>query len=491
MARWSAAVSAGVLVASAVLMRLWFSAGPHTGLDSDEAIVGLMAVRFLRHGEVPPAFYWGQSYGGSLEAIFVLPFVWLFGTTTLGLRSASMLFELLAGWLTWRVARRLFEPRIANFVGALSLFWPLAAVWFGTRERGFYPSTAVLGLTCVLLALQIDEQPGRRWRWVGFGLVAGVGWWMSPNIVYYVAPIALWLAIRGHWRNARSIAVAAVAAILGAVVWITASFNNHFASLKGPNVARSSTFFERFRFFWTHGLPFSLGLRRPWNGNWYVNRSLDTVLYIGFLALAVFVLRKRKLRDSPEVFLFATAPLVYALYRGNYLLVDGRYTFFVASLLPLLVGRIVAIKIGRTLIAALLVTATFGFIGGYESLVRPTPGSSKPLADRIRAAGFHTAVGNYWDTFKMTFESNEGVIASPMPGQPGSRYPPYAETVLASSPAYVFKVSGSKPNVRALEQTLDQRHIRYQVIRSGWYEAVLPETHSDSPNAFSPVPSSR
>jgi hypothetical protein len=446
-------------------------------LDSDEAIVGLMAVRVIRHGEVPPAFYWGQSYGGSLEAMFVVPFVWLFGTTTLGLRSASVLFELLTSWLTWRIARRLFQPSIANFVGVVSLFWPLAMVWFGTRERLFYVPTAALGLVCVLLALQIDEQPGSLWRWAAFGFAAGVGWWLSPNIIYYAVPMALWLAIRGHWSRVRNMAVAAVAAMLGAVVWIIASYKDHLSSLRGPNVARSSTFFERFRFFWTHGLPFAFGMRRPWNGHWYVSATLDIVLYIGLLALAVLVLRRRKLRDSPEVFLLATAPFVYALFRGNFMLVEGRYTYFVASLLPLIVGRVVVIRLGRVLIAALLVTTTVGFIGGYESLVGAAPGSSRALADRLQAAGFHTAVGSYWDTFKMSFESNEGVIASPLPGQGGYRSPRYGKIVLASSPAFVFNVSGSGPRVRALEHALDREHIGYHVIRAGWYEAVLPERH--------------
>lgn len=39
----------------------------HPSLDSDVAVVGLMAMRFL-HGELTP-FYWGQSYGGSLEPL--------------------------------------------------------------------------------------------------------------------------------------------------------------------------------------------------------------------------------------------------------------------------------------------------------------------------------------------------------------------------------------------------------------------------------------
>jgi 4-amino-4-deoxy-L-arabinose transferase-like glycosyltransferase len=472
--KWRTIAIIGVLGIAAVVLRIWFATSRHTGIDSDEAIVGLMATRLLRHGELPGAFYWGQSYGGSLEAVTVVPFVWLFGTTRIGLRSASIVWELLSVWLTWRIALRLFSRNIAALVGALSLFWPLAIVWFGTRERGFYPLTALLGLGCVLLALQVDEQPRSWTRWAGFGLCAGVGWWTSPNIVYYVAPIGVWLLVRGGWRHWQGIALASAAALAGAGVWIVSSFRRGLASFHGPEVGRSSTFLERFRFFWTRGLPFAFGLRRPWSAHWYVSRTLDVVLYLAVLVLLVIALRHTRLLDAPDVFLLAFAPFVFAVLKVNYRLDEGRYTYFVASMLPLLLGRLVSLHIGRVVAAALIAVGTIGFVGGYQDLVRATPGSTKPLADELRREGYRTATGDYWSTYKMTFESNERVIASPLPGEPGARSRTYARIVAASNPVHVFNDSSEKHAIRLFEQSLREQKIPFRVVRYGWFEAIIP-----------------
>jgi hypothetical protein len=409
----------------------------------------------LRHGELPGAFYWGQSYGGSLQAFAVAPFIWLFGTNRLGLRGASIAFELVAAWLTWRIALRLFSRNIAAFVGALSLFWPLAVVWFGTRERGFYPLTAALGLGCVLLALHIDEQPTSWVRWAALGGCAGVGWWTSPNVAYYVAPIGLWLLVRGAWRHWRDVLVAIAAFVFGAGIWIAASIHDGLASLHGPDVGRSSTIFERFRFFWARGLPFAL--------------------YVAVLVLAVLALRHTRLLDAPDVFLLAFAPVVFVFLKVNYRLDEGRYTYFVASMLPFLLGRIVSIRVGRVIAAVLVAVSTIGFVNGYQSLVRATPGSAKPLADELRREGYRTATGDYWATFKMTFESDEGIIASPLRGQAGSRSPHYARVVAASHYAYVFNASSEKRGIRLFERSLREQHVPYRVIRNGWFMAVLPD----------------
>jgi hypothetical protein len=168
------------------------------------------------------------------------------------------------------------------------------------------------------------------------------------------------------------------------------------------------------------------------------------------------------------------------MFRVNFALLEGRYSYFVATVAPLLIGRVITVRVGRAVVAALVLMSTIGFIAGYRDLVAPTPGSSKRLAEELEAAGYHTAVGDYWSTFKMTFESNEQIVASPLPGQPDARYRPYAATVQNSNPAYVFNVSSNKPQLRALERDLRRSHIAYRLLRAGWYEALVPE----SSNAF-------
>jgi dolichyl-phosphate-mannose-protein mannosyltransferase len=465
-----------VAVLAGAALRLWLALGPHSGVDSDEAIVGLMAFRLLHHGEIPPAFFWGQNYGGSLEAFFVAPFLWLFGTSALGLRTASIGLGLVTAWLTWRVGRRLFSVNVAAFVGLLALFWPLALVWFGTRERGFYPATAVCGMAVVLLALRIDATPAQPRHWIALGFATGVGWWLSVNIAYYALPIATWLVVRGHWRQVRNIAYALAAAAAGAAVWIAASFTRGWTTLDGPEVLRSSSFFERFKVFWERGLPYALGLRHPVTDAWYGNAALARAAYLAVLVAAVFLLRKRSVRESPEVFLLAFSPFVFAAYRGNFTIGDGRYTYFLASLLPLLFGRLVSIRLGRVVVALVLVISTFGFVWNYREFAPRLPGSTRPLADELRAAGYRTAAGDYWVTFKMTYESGERVIAAPVPGMRAPRSPEYARMIASSAPAYVFFGTGTSRSMRKVETTLARRRVGYRVIRAGRYSAILPDT---------------
>ena len=160
------------LVAAGIAFRFWLAFGPLGHPSSDESVVGLMALELLRHGHLH-AFYWGQSYGGSLEAVLVAPWLWLFGTNTFALKVAGVLAGLLASWFTWRIARHLFRPAVAPWVGVISLFWPAALVWYGTKEGGFYPVTAALGLFVVLMALNIDEQPRRALYWAAIGIATG------------------------------------------------------------------------------------------------------------------------------------------------------------------------------------------------------------------------------------------------------------------------------------------------------------------------------
>jgi hypothetical protein len=92
----SRARSCAVLAAGlgfGVALRLYVAAAAEGKSFSDNAVVALMAMHALR-GKLY-AFYWGQSYMGSLEAVVVAPFFALFGVGDLALS---------AGLLPWYLA---------------------------------------------------------------------------------------------------------------------------------------------------------------------------------------------------------------------------------------------------------------------------------------------------------------------------------------------------------------------------------------------------
>ena len=78
----------GVVVAAGVVLRLVVLFGPLGRPDSDEVIAGLIARHLGSDGL--PAFYWGQHYGGTIEALPVALSLKLFGTSVAALRVPTL-----------------------------------------------------------------------------------------------------------------------------------------------------------------------------------------------------------------------------------------------------------------------------------------------------------------------------------------------------------------------------------------------------------------
>jgi hypothetical protein len=354
-------------------------------------------------------------------------------------------------------------------------------VWFGTKERGFYPLTAALGLGVVLCAVNIDEHAKRWVLWALMGFMVGLGWWLSPNMLYYAPAIALWLVLRGHARELRNIGIAATATFLGALPWIVANVHSDFASASGPTATNHHTYLFRFGYYFTHAIPFAMGLRKAWTGDgaWIVGAAFGiivTLVVVGLVVASFFVPAMRGqsvgwLR-SPDILLIGVSPFVYATFRQNHVLHEGRYVYFIASMLPLVVCRAMTVRVGRAVIVAIVAFTTISFVGyadRYQSTIRPrTIGIARALNDE----GYHTAIANYWIAFQMMYESDEHVVVQ----TPVYRYWPYVEEVQESAPAYVFRLGDKKDSDALLLNRLAQRHIGYRIVTVGDYYAVLPDS---------------
>ncbi len=75
----------GLLLASAITLRLILLALGWPTTNSDEGTMGLMAINLAFHGQWP-IFFYGQSYMGALEAYLASPLFLLFGPSTFTLR---------------------------------------------------------------------------------------------------------------------------------------------------------------------------------------------------------------------------------------------------------------------------------------------------------------------------------------------------------------------------------------------------------------------
>ena len=204
--RWGLWFLAAGLGALGLSMRLWLLW--HKSINSDEAVVGLMA-RDILHGHFS-AFYWGQDYGG-VEPYVTAALFGVFGQNDVTLNLAPAVLS--AVIVCPRLADRQVCARGARRRDRRSRYMGVARggrrlqhprEWLSLRDAHPRPR-------CVLFATQIRRR-GSTWpRWLCFGLSIGAVRRSSPESVYFLVPCAL-LAFR---RLLASRTVRSVAAHLG------------------------------------------------------------------------------------------------------------------------------------------------------------------------------------------------------------------------------------------------------------------------------------
>jgi 4-amino-4-deoxy-L-arabinose transferase-like glycosyltransferase len=224
---------AALLLALAAIYRLILLARGWPALDSDEAVIGLMARHILQGDR--PTFFWGQNYMGPFEAYVAAALFALFGSSPFLLGLSALLLTL--GFLAtvYFLGRAAFGPA----VGLLGLAWLVLSPPFFTLRQlapiGGYQELLLLGgliLLAVWSRLRLpNARPASRTGWLrciafyaAIGLLAGLGLWSDLLIapVLLVAGGALLLG-----RRRELLSLAGVALLLAFLVgaWPYISFN--------------------------------------------------------------------------------------------------------------------------------------------------------------------------------------------------------------------------------------------------------------------------
>ena len=451
---------------SGLLLRLWILG--NAPLNSDEATAGLVA-HYALHGHTS-ALYWGQNYGG-LEPYAAAALFVVVGQSPLALNVTPSLLALVAAILTWRIGLRVMQRGGAIAAAALTWAWAESTVWNSTHERGLHEATLVMGLIVLLEAVRIREESQKPERdslvnWGVLGLASGLGWWSSPEIVYFLVPVSVFLVavvIRHRFAAATSrFMVALVGAFVGALPWLYVTVSDQVHTLSAPSSPYGYGY--RFRILTSHALPMILGLRIEGAGAWVGNRFLGVVCYAVILVLSaaslVYLAFKRP-EARPLVLFVCLFPFLYAAIPTTWFWNDGRYGIFLTPVLALVwMGALWELLSGAAkwaasvILLAALASTLVSFNAGYQALSSwntLTSWHSDPttliagLSNELEAIGVKYVTAGYWVGNDLTFISNDQVTAFAVGEE---RNPPLsADEIAAAEREWLFPTSAGLASI--------------------------------------------
>jgi hypothetical protein len=470
-----------VVAVAGLAVRVAVLASSLGDLDSDEAIVGLMARRLLDGAF--DTFYIGQAYGGSQEAVLASAVFVVTGSSVLGLKAVMVALTALTALLTWRVGRRVVGEHAAVLAAAVVWLGPPFAVLWSTKARSFYGMSSTMALLAILAALRLLERPSRADAAL-LGVAVGMGWWANPQTAAVVGPAVLCaLALRPSLLRLSPVAVPA--ALVGAGPWLLFNLRNRWESLHTPPVPIETTFPERFADFFTEALPRYLGLTDQLSGAWRWG-GLSLLLYLALAAAAVaWLVAAVRARDRRTVL---AAPLVaFPVYFGVNPFTaypEPRYVWVIAPVLLLALADVavrLAARVGRPAAAfALVPLVAVGSVLGLVDLTRDVDqgggnwdlvaGDADPLADALLARGYTHAYAEYWIAYKLSFESDERLIATGVPHRRGVA----DEAAVNADPRPAYVTLAGDPVAERVRAGLAAAGVPAERIVVGIWEAQLP-----------------
>ncbi len=441
--------------------------------NSDEAVVGLM-VQHALHGDLT-MFFWGSPYGGQQEVFLTVPIFWIFGSSWLALRVVPITLSAVAALIVWRVGRRTIgEPGAAVAAGVFWV-WPPFVIFQLTQHQSFYASNVVYCGLVVLLALRIVERPDRL-RVALFGLVLGLAFWQSPQIVPVAVPAIAWTILKRP-RAVRHLWAGALAAVAGALPWIVWNALNSWRSLDVHGGL--DTYRKSLRILVSPIAPMTLGLRAPFTAAFFFPSAVLTyAVYVLVIVLFGYGAWRTRHRDASILyFVVAVFPFVYALARmTSYITGWPQYTVIVTPVLAVLFAQL-ARTFSRA-VAVLALAAAISAVGLHRMdswIVIPQPVARAPrnlaplitTLDRLR---LDRVYADYWIAYLLDFDTNERIIgaestldgltfangrAVPLPG--GVRYVRYNREVAAARHGFVW-----------FRRTPPARAVVAQLVRHGY-----------------------
>ncbi|HEY3130477.1 MAG TPA: glycosyltransferase family 39 protein [Acidobacteriota bacterium] len=458
---WLFLLAAGVLLPRIYLVLKFRSAL----IESDEAIVGLMARHILK-GEIP-TFYWGQPYMGTLEPLAVAALFLLFGATPALLKVTS--FLLFCGFLVchYILARETFNERVAMMATTLVGVSPAFLTSWSLKSRGGYLALLLLGTLALLLANRILIRGYSLRRAVLLGIVLGLAWWTHFLAIVYIVPILLIILLKYRTQFFARTTALATAFLLGGLPFWIYNFSHSMASLQFAG-RRQTDFISDMRNFFGTAVPIFLGGRANWSRTDLFPASGPFVLLVFAICIGTLVWKRiarvrsadrrpsGRLSEMPMVsnpsgqdlllvFVLCFLPL-FSASGFAWFVTEPRYLIPLYSAIYILIlGAFTkrAVQIGLlAILLSLNLSATF-LIKHEEFTGYTNVESNSELLDFLHRHQITRAYAPYWTAYRLTFESDEQIICTP-PDNDVVRYIPYLNMVKAAPDAAFIRLSAPR-----------------------------------------------
>lgn len=438
----SAVFFALLIVGLATRILFIFSADHH--MNSDHAVVYLMA-RHASEGELS-AFYWGQSYGGTLLQLTAGAAMVVFGKSIGVLAVISVLYWSAAAVMLRLVVMRSIGRATGDVAGILFWFPGLFLFTQSTIDPGFYGPTLILGLTAVWIVLAMPFT--RPWiGWVLLGAAAGLALWTSPMALVFAAPAVVVALVKN--RDPRGWAMAGIAAVITALPWLLETIRSSFSSVRP--MGSTGIHIDSFASMFTDMLPTAFPLDRFELARFAVAFSavfcLGSVIYFGIRCRVVGA----ALIGIGSLLVVA----VLVVGSGVRLAADSaRYSTFLLPVLATAVAWwVTRYRWSQWLVIVLAPLITLGPLAQKSDLfhlstaARFDPSLTK-VADELSRSGHRAVYGDYWMAYAMTALTDERVtVAALVP----RRFMPY-EVTAARAVDTVIVVYADQANDRLLQK---------------------------------------
>lgn len=445
-----------LFLALGVGLRLHLLVDTGWNIDSDEAIVGLMA-RHINEGRSPvPTFYYGQAYMGTLEPLTASFVFKLFGASSVALKLVPLLFYVALFPVVFWLGALIGGAEVGLATCWLTAVSPASFVEWSTRARGGFIEVV---LFCTLALALVLKWLKFRPHLVGtacIGLLLGLSWWTNNQTVFVLGPIGLFMLLgviahsKDSWRSPfhelkNHFIVGSVCFLLGGFPFWRYNILNDFASFK--MFSTTSNILQNFDGFWSVALPVLVGAKRAWEGvdifpgaTWVAAIIFGVTLVwliLDRIILAEESIEERGSRAVAEkgaslLLLFVvTASAIFVLSSFGALFTAPRY------LLPIYPAIFVLVAItyqglksanwfcGVGYLAAVSVLfLASNYYGGHYLPGEPfvyererVAADHRELNEWLLSRGIKRIATNYWIGYRVAFETQEQVTFSQI-GEP-------------------------------------------------------------------------